>query len=341
MQLKNNKTLFSIFLFFSSTTLSLSQQVTMIMPSYSDEFWKSDSLYSVYEIDSQTKYLYKKPSAFQHFTLAPADVYDYTVEAFQRENLSTYLGVAAMTAFLLVYDQDIVDESQRFGRRIGVKGDNNVKTVAKIAGFPIQLPTDFSSSLYFIGDGWTHTALTSSFLTAGLIWDDTRALQTASQLAEGLLAVTIITQFLKHITGRQSPFKSTEPGGRWDFFPNQVKYHKNVPAYDAYPSGHLAAAMMTVTVISENYPEYKFIKPFGYSLMTVLALQMLNNGVHWASDYPLAVVMGSAIGDLVVQRNRTVVKKNPDELNLFDSIHFGVGILRNNQIGINISYNLD
>ena len=132
-------------------------------------------------------------------------------------------------------------------------------------------------------------------------------LQTASQLAQGMLTTGFSTQLLKHITGRESPFRSSRDGGRWDFFPNQIEYHKHVPRYDAYPSGHLATAMMTVTVIAQNYPEKKFIRPVGYGLMTILSFEMVNNGVHWISDYPLALLMGYAFAKMAVDRGRTRV----------------------------------
>jgi hypothetical protein len=34
----------------------------------------------------------------------------------------------------------------------------------------------------------------------------------------------------------------------------------------------------------------------------------VNNGVHWASDYPLALALGGAVGKVVVQRGRSVVR---------------------------------
>jgi len=75
----------------------------------------------------------------------------------------------------------------------------------------------------------------------------------------------------------------------------------------AFPSGHLATAMMTVTVLSENYPEYTLIRPIGYGLMTLLGFQMVNNGVHWASDYPLALAIGYGLGKVAVSHGRRIV----------------------------------
>ena len=69
---------------------------------------------------------------------------------------------------------------------------------------------------------------------------------------------------------------------------------------------------MTLTVISENYPEYKFIKPLGITLCSLLGYQMMNNGVHWVSDYPLGIAIGYSLGKLAVNRGRTVVSKQSD-----------------------------
>lgn len=301
-----------------------------------------DSSFTLYKIDSTTYHAYQKPTAWQHFPNSIYDVADYTKITFSKNNLPKLGWVAASTALLLVYDQNIVDEAQHFGRRIGLDGSNNLKTVGKIFGlFPVEVPTDFSSALYFIGDGWTDTAIITSFFTFGMITDDVRALQTSSQLAEGILATTVVTQILKHITGRQSPFKSTEPGGKWEFFPNQVKYHKNVPAYDAYPSGHLAAGIVVLEVIAENYKEYRLIRPFGYTLLTALSFQMLNNGVHWASDYPLSLLMGYTIADLVLKRGRKVLKSNDKKPGFFNNIKLGFGTGSQNQFTLNLSYSLD
>lgn len=299
----------------------------------------SDSSYSLYKIDKNTWFAYQKPGPFQYFPNSFKDVYDYSLLTFKEENLPTLAWVAASTAILLSFDQALVDESQRFGRRIGVESTNHVKTVGDIFGFPIQLPTDLPSGLYFIGDGWTQTGITATFFTFGLLTGDTRALQTSSQLAEGILAAAFVTQFLKHITGRQSPVKATKPGGRWDFFPNQVEYHKNVPAYDAYPSGHLAVGITVLEIIAENYKEYKFIKPLGYSLLTILCYQMLNNGVHWASDYPLAIAMGYSIAHLVLKRGRRVIHTNGQQPAIYDNLDLGFRIGSRNQPALVLSYN--
>lgn len=263
-----------------------------------------------YQFPNDREYVYTNPKPFQFLQRIPGDFSIYFRETFQVKNLWKMGAIAGVTALMVAYDQPIVDEAQRFGRQWGISNKEGLDAYFSIAGLPVRGPTDVGSAMYFIGDGWTHTLIAASFFGYGLAAKNTRALQTASQLAEGMITTGLISvQFLKHITGRETPNRASAPGGVWRLFPNQIDYHKHVPNYDAYPSGHLATAMMTVTVIAENYPEHKYIRPLGYTLMTIVSYQMLNNGVHWISDYPLALSMGYAFGKIAVRRGRTEVEQ--------------------------------
>ena len=228
---------------------------------------------------------------------------------FNKEYTLANILIGTTTALFIATDQQIYDQSAEWGRNWGIGNGDKTKDLLTVGGYPIfRGPTDWGSAMYFIGDGWTHLGLGLSFLTAGLINNDNRALQTASQIAQGMVAVGITTQVLKHITGRETPSRASQDGGIWRFFPNQKEYHEKVPKYDAFPSGHLATAMMTLTVIAKNYEEYSWIRPVGYGLMTLLSFQMINNGVHWMSDYPLALGIGYLFGKLIVDEGRTKVE---------------------------------
>jgi hypothetical protein len=61
-------------------------------------------------------------------------------------------------------------------------------------------------------------------------------------------------------------------------------------------------------VLALNYPEHRYIWPVGSAAMGVLSFAMVNNGVHWASDYPLALAIGGVIGRTVVQRGRSIIR---------------------------------
>jgi membrane-associated phospholipid phosphatase len=149
-----------------------------------------------------------------------------------------------------------------------------------------------------IGDGTTQFALAGTLGAYGLVFKDQKALRTGSQIVQAVLASGAIIQVLKHVTGRESPFVRTSPTGIWKILPNQIDYHRRVPQFDAFPSGHLCTSIATVVVVAENYPDEKWIRPVGYAFTTIVGLGMLSNGIHWVSDYPLGLFIGYYFGML-------------------------------------------
>jgi hypothetical protein len=263
-----------------------------------------------YRIDAASASCYERPRPFAFVLNAPRDIGGWVRSGFRRENALTVMGIAVATAGLIAVDQDLWHGAHRLGSTLHVSEGRT----ATAPGVPVPYPTDMGSALYYIGDGMVPITITAGLLTYGLVASDRRALQTTSHLAEGLLSVALVAQTLKHITGRQSPSRATEPGGRWRPLSDPTVYHKDVPAFDAFPSGHMATAMVTVTVLAEDYPEYRLIRPVGYGLMTLLGIQMLNNDVHWASDYPLALAIGYGLGKRAASDGRRIVSttESPD-----------------------------
>ncbi len=268
---------------------------------------------TTYQINGEV-YIYQKPKLFDCITKAPGDIVDFVKAGGDPDNFGWMSLTAISTAAMIKYDEEITAEGRRWGKDANIN-DETSNTI----GFPfLELPTDVGTGLYFIGDGAVPISLMAGFLTYGLHQNDNRALQTASELAEGMITAGLFSvQILKHTTGRTSPRANEDAQGvyrdKWRAFPSQVAYHQSVSHYDAFPSGHLATSMMTYTVITENYPEYFWVKPFGIALMTALSFQMVNNGVHWASDYPLAIVIGRVYGKLAVDKGRKSVKAKDTE----------------------------
>lgn len=256
---------------------------------------------------------YEKPRVFGFLLNVPGDIGSLFGDALRRENLPTLAGIAGATAALVAFDQPLVDGARRAGRATGVASEDDTRT---LPGVPLPYPADLGASLYYIGDGMVPVTIALGMLGYGLTASDVRALQTTSQLVEGMLSVGILVQAVKHTTGRETPNRATRDGGAWRPAPNLRDYHKNVPAFDAYPSGHMATAMMTLTVLSENYPEYWLMRPIGYGLMVLLGLQMMNNGVHWAGDYPLAIAAGYGLGKRAVANGRKLVRADAPEREL-------------------------
>jgi len=267
-----------------------------------------------YIFSPDSSYLYSKPRPFQWAKQIPSDLGRFFKVSFSKKNLWKTAAILGASAIMVVYDQQMLDGTQHFGRQIHIDGKET--TVAPIRWtiklgdtrvyMPLYFPANFNTGMYFLGDGFTHFSIAAGFWTVGKIKKDNHALQTASQLLESLVTIGIITQTLKHITGRESPYTSTTKGGKWKFFPNQSEYAKHVPNHDAFPSGHLATWVSTFTVLSENYPDCKWIPAVGYGLGTCLAFAMVNNGVHWVADYPLAIGIGYVCGKIVAARGHEV-----------------------------------
>ncbi len=277
---------------------------------------KKEVRYSDYTTKAGITYRYERPKAFRFLLNIPKTVAKAAVQPFQKDNLWKTGTMIGGTALLVAVDQPLLDGAQQFGRYIGLGTDRGTKALLEFEilgqSAPIEVPTSFSSAVYYIGEGWPTIFTTLGFYTTGLIKKDDRALQTASQLAQTMIGVGIFAQLIKRTTGRESPFVSSRPGGEWKPFPSPKDYAASVPKHDAFPSGHMATLAGTFTVIMLNYPDTKFIKPLAIGTMTLVGFQMMNNGVHWISDYPIAIAIGYGLGKIAVNQGRKVVES--DEL---------------------------
>lgn len=221
-----------------------------------------------------------------------------------KEAILPWAATIGSSFFLWANDQNYVEDVQQWGRDLHIGNSENTKTVFSVGPYPIlRLPSDTGSWLYFLGDGWTHFGIAGGFMLNGYFYEDhDRAWNTSLQIVHGMVISTIANQAIKRSTGRETPSKASEPRGKWRPFPSTAAYNKTQPKYDAFPTGHVMTASLVFTVIAENYPEYKwYIIPGATVWCTLLSLQMMNNGVHWASDYPLGILMGIGFGHFAAQ----------------------------------------
>jgi len=219
------------------------------------------------------------PKWHEFITNIPSDYSRYFKLTFREDKIPLYMTVAATTAALWATDSKTWYES-----------DKLFKTNKFIH--------NFSDVITKFGDGTSQFGLAAVFGIYGLAFSDAKAVRTGSQIVEAVLASGALVQVFKHVTGRQSPSSSSMPGGSWTFFPNQITYAKKTAEYDAYPSGHVTTTLATVIVVAENYPDVWWIRPLGYTITGCLAFGMVNYGIHWYSDYPLALVFGYIFGML-------------------------------------------
>jgi hypothetical protein len=228
-------------------------------------------------------------------------------DAFRPSNIPAMMGVAVSTAVLIAADEQVLAETGAAAGRVDLP--QNHPSAKSAWGHSSNVPHDGRVRLYFLGDGMARSFWRRVSPHEGLA-DDMRA--RASEVIEALLVSGTVTQTLKHVAGRQTPSEATVPRGRWRPFAPLSAYSANVPAYDAFPSGHLASTMATLTVVAMNYHEHKFIWPVSIATMGVLSFAMVNNGVHWASDYPLALAIGGVVSKTVATPGRTIVRCRRD-----------------------------
>jgi hypothetical protein len=199
--------------------------------------------------------------------------------SFRKERVDEWLIVGELTVATYLTDDITYTPSEKF-----YHSSTSAKNLS-----------DFCANM---GEGTTQFALAGTLGAYGLVFKDQKALRTGSQIVQAVLASGAVVQLLKHVTGRESPFVRTTPTGVWKILPNQIDYHRRVPHFDAYPSGHLCTSITTVIVVAENYPDAKWIRPVGYAFTTLVGLGMLSNGIHWVSDYPLGLFIGYYFGML-------------------------------------------
>lgn len=302
-------------LFIGNSLFAETKKDTLIFKTRKDTFKLEKA--QILNINNET-HLYFRPKPFQFLKYVPSDLYTLTKTGFSKQNLPKLGIVLASSAILIAVDQPIIDAAQQFGRYINLAPQRRFKTVieADFGSFQVpvlDLPQNLNSAMYFLGEGWPSILLASSMWGYGLIANDYRARQTSSQLSEMFFTLAISVQFVKRITGRESPFRASKAGGDWHLFPSPAHYQTNVSKHDAFPSGHLATAMATVTILSGNYPEKKYIKPVGYSIMGLIAYSMLNNEVHWMGDYPLAIAIGYTCGKIALSRGKQIIPNLSDK----------------------------
>jgi len=191
------------------------------------------------------------------------------------------IGAAFLTAALINSDDRIARRSEHwYGRSKGAM--------------------DVGDSFVMMGDGAPHLGLAGAFAVFGYATSDRRVLRTGTSLVRAIIGTGLVVQTLKRTFGRQRPSHATHPRGTWRPFPNQAQYHKNIPAFDAYPSGHIATTTTTLTVLMESYPEAKWLRPVSYAIIGAVGFGLAGAGMHWYSDFPLGIVIGHLIGKLAV-----------------------------------------
>ncbi|KAB1158076.1 phosphatase PAP2 family protein [Flavobacterium luteum] len=265
-----------------------------------------------FNCDNNYIYQYSKPKFWNILKNVPSNIYNFGEFTIQKENIKWGALAIGSTVAIIPFDQQVLDKAGKLGNKMG-GWDKDSQFDKAFRVFNI-IPKNIPSAVYYIGNGGTTLLLSGVFYGIGkLNNNDLRALNTSHELVECIFSVGVATQTIKRITGRQSPVRALvdgNDGGAWNPFPSFKAFQSNTPNYDAMPSGHIATFMATITIISTNYPEIRWIKPFGYSLTGLIAFNMVSNKVHWTSDYPLGLFIGYIMGKQIANRRITKIAKN-------------------------------
>lgn len=263
----------------------------------------------------------ERPKILDMFTNLPRDWSNWAKLAFTSEQIPLISAITISTVGLVVTDYETWQPFKKW-----YESSKNVH--------------DMNEAFVFMGDGKFQFGIAVGFGIGGFIFDDTKALRTGSQITEVILACGGVVQLLKHLTGRESPVVTTTPTGRWKLFPSQIEYIKHVPEYDAFPSGHVATALATLTVIAENYPEQTWIKYVGYPAVGAIALGLVSTSIHWWSDFPLSIALGYSFGMVVshTQENQKTIGQNSVSKQYFPSL--ALTTLSDGKPALNFSWKL-
>ena len=256
-----------------------------------------------------TVLVFNKPKSFSFITNVPGEIGQLVKQPFQKRNLKATALIAGTTAVLVAFDQPIYNGVRQLADNIHLKPSErnkilwSVKTGGKKTVL-IKTPRNLNTAFYMMGEGIPTILIAGGLFIQGKINNDYRSLQTASDLSESFITLGVTTQIAKWISGRENPIVASQRNGAWRPFAPLKDFQNNKPRYDAFPSGHLATMMATVTILANNYPEKKWIKPVGYSLMALTSFAMINNGVHWIGDYPIGIALGYLSGKIITDRHK-------------------------------------
>lgn len=271
----------------------------------------SDSIPSSKTSVSKDSLAFVRPNLLRTLSSSPKNIYGIFKSPFHGKNWIHFSEISAGTALLILQDQPITDWVKKSSVKMGLVPDTKYKNILQFGKTRIiKIPQNLNSALYQLGEGGTSMVVAGGLFIYGKINKDWRAEQTAYDLTETFVTMGITTQIIKRISGRESPFKATQPGGRWNPFPSINQYQNNTSSLDAFPSGHLATMMATVTVLRKNYPEKKWLTPVGYSLIGLTGWAMVNTEVHWLSDYPFALAIGYISGKLTTLQHLKINNKS-------------------------------
>ena len=190
----------------------------------------------------------------------------------------------------------------------------------------------------------------SSVAVIGLIsaaFKNQKGVQTSVLATQAWITSAVWVQLIKHFTGREDPsasyIYSKVPGGKWwgpfAQYDQDVTIYKSVSSFDAFPSGHTAAAFSIATVFATQYNNTAAIPIISYSMATLVGISRLTEHQHWASDVFVGGLIGYACGKQVVAHFNKIHQNPVNSLSSKSNIKTEFTFIQNgNQIGFSLKW---
>jgi membrane-associated phospholipid phosphatase len=202
------------------------------------------------------------------------------------------MGAAGLTATLYYYDEEI----DRYFRPLEDKHDWLARTSPVI--------TEFGD--YY---GYSFLALTGVY---SLVAGNHKLLHTSVMAAQSALSAGLWCRVGKIMTGRMRPgatygdpeFNRDHWFGPFGQYNKKERGDRGVGAYDAFPSGHTAAAFSIASVFADRYSDRPAVAWISYGLATTVAITRLVEHEHWASDLIPGALIGYGCGRQILSNYR-------------------------------------
>jgi membrane-associated phospholipid phosphatase len=303
------KIIFSVFFtfFFTSAIIGQGQEVSPVSVKDSDSTNSSGNFQPNLNTGSE-RFLPLSDAIIK----PPKDIATFFMDLNSPSTIQSFLEISAATGALNITDHNNYQQTRLFYFRN--------RNFHRSAAFFVNM-----------GNGNYHLIGAAGFVATGLLFNDDRMIKTGGNILESMLASGALVQILKRISGRESPIAATQSTGNWRTFPRLSAYQKNQPKYYSFPSGHLTTTVSTLTVLANNFPECKWLVPAGYVYSAAVGAGLVAKGMHWYSDFPLAVALGYSFGNLIAPPAKDTANAATSSLTVMPLYH-------RQQVGVQVSY---
>lgn len=231
------------------------------------------------------------------------------------KQMLTTAGVLAITGILFHYDEEI---------------DKAFKPIKDRNPFIKKVSPEFTQLGDYYGYG-----LIAGIFGVSAITKNYKPFHTSILAAQSAITAGIWVRVGKVLTGRMRPgatyndlnFNHDHWFGPFGQFNSKNTPGRSVAAFDAFPSGHTAAAFAMATSFAKQYRDKKVVPVILYSVAGLIGVSRLVEHDHWASDILPGAIIGYLCADQVYRYDKKLkAGRQTSQWQIFPSIDQGLGL---------------